>query len=241
MKNAIVCAALAAIAGTASAQNLLVNPSFENQGSGFLIFEAWGVFNNAFADPPFGSGLSPEVPPQDGAVSLKTFGQFIPGAQSDTGAFQVVTGLNAGSEYTLSGWTYTPSADAIQQQVDDGDPLTFDEGHLPLLIIDFKDAGGNTLSSLVIPAHDFSSNPQDQWTQYSDSAIAPAGTTQAQVTPLLIQFGEVSGALFWDNISLTEGSAPPQPCNAADIAAPFGQLTFADISAFLNLFAGGCP
>lgn len=240
MRNAIMCAALAAVAGTASAQNLLVNPSFENQGTGFLTFEAWGTFNNAFADPPFGSGLAPEVPPRTGSVSMKTFGSFIPASQSDTGAFQLVD-VTAGQQYTLSGWTYTPSADPIQDQIDDGDPATFDEGHLPLLIIDFKDAGGNNIESLVIEAHDFSSNPQDQWTQYSGSAVAPVGSVEAQVTPLLIQFGEPTGSLFWDDLSLTEGSAPPQPCNAADIAAPFGQLTFADISAFLSLFAGGCP
>ncbi len=37
------------------------------------------------------------------------------------------------------------------------------------------------------------------------------------------------------------GPAPAGGCNAADFSAPFGQLTFADISAFLGAFSGQDP
>ena len=37
------------------------------------------------------------------------------------------------------------------------------------------------------------------------------------------------------------GGGGDQPCNGADLAAPFGVLDLADIQAFIVEFTGGCP
>ncbi len=34
---------------------------------------------------------------------------------------------------------------------------------------------------------------------------------------------------------------PPRPCNAADLAAPFGILNFFDLTTYLNILQQGCP
>ncbi|GAB4385753.1 MAG: hypothetical protein Kow0022_12830 [Phycisphaerales bacterium] len=222
-------AAAVAAAAPAQAQNLLLNPSFETPGPGFVLFQSWGQFNNVFADE------NVEVTAQDGMRSAKMFGQFIPGGQSDNGVFQIIN-VTPGTTYELSCWTYSPSGDAIQPFVTDPAPY----GHVPLLIIDFKDAGGNNLASAQTDAFVPGVDPNDQWVFKSFNATAPAGAVQAQVTCLLIQFDLAPGALFWDNISVTEDNTPG-PCSVADLAEPYGVLDFFDVQAFLQAFSAGCP
>ena len=228
---ALSAAALALGAATpALAQNVLLNPSFETPGPGFVIFESWGQFNNVFADDNI------EVIAQEGVRSAKMFGQFIPGGQSDNGVYQVIN-VTEGMDYTLSCYTYTPSGDAIQPFVTV--PAAY--GHLPLLIIDFKDAGGANIGSAQGDAFVPGVDPMDAWVFKSFTATAPAGAVQAQVTCLLIQFDLAPGALFWDNISVTEEDAPPGPCSVADLVEPYGVLDFFDVQAFLQAFSAGCP
>ncbi|MCL4221155.1 MAG: hypothetical protein KJZ65_07280 [Phycisphaerales bacterium] len=226
---ALSSAAVALAAAPALAQEILLNPSFETPGPGFVLFQNWGQFNNVFADDNI------EVPAQNGSRSVKMFGQFIPGGQSDNGVYQMVN-VTAGTDYVLSCHTYTPSGDAIQPFVTV--PAAY--GHLPLLIIDFKNSGGTTISSAQTNAFEPGIDPTDTWVFKSMTATAPAGAVQAQVTLLLIQFDLAPGALFWDNVSMTEDDTPPGPCNAADLAEPYGVLNFFDVQAFLQLFSAGC-
>ncbi len=47
-----------------------------------------------------------------------------------------------------------------------------------------------------------------------------------------------------ENLIATSGSCldpAPQPCNAADLAEPFGVLDLQDIGAFISAFTAGCP
>ncbi|RMH12469.1 MAG: hypothetical protein D6695_06595 [Planctomycetota bacterium] len=223
---ALTAAALTC-ASPALAQNLLLNNSFEIPGPGFVLFEDWGHFNNTFADDNI------EVTAQDGVRSVKTFGQFIPGGQSDNGVYQIVP-ATGGTEYTLSCWTLSLSTDPLEPFV----TVPSNYGHLPLLIMDFKDANGVVLDSAVGDAFIPGVDPLDTWIQRSVTGVAPAGTVEMQVTLLLIQFDEAPGSLFWDNAELTEGSGGG-PC-AADMNND-GILDFFDVLTFLQAFSDGCP
>jgi hypothetical protein len=227
-------AALATIATGAHAQNLLSNPSLEIDGPGFVVFEDWVQFNNVFADE------SVEVAAQDGLQSAKMFGQFIPEGQSDNGIQQTVA-IVPGATYTLTGYTFVPSADAIQSLDPMGSTGGGAFGHLALGIVDFLNSSGVVVSSAEVEVHQGGVTATDQWVEFSLTADAPANATDARVTLLLIQWDLASGAIFWDNISLEEGEAAPQPCNAADLAEPYGVLDFSDVLAFLGLFGSGCP
>lgn len=219
----------AGLCPAALGQNLLTNGSFEAVGSGFEEFAGWGVFNSAFADGP--ADVSNEVVAQDGVRSVKMFsGFFGTGIQSDSGVFQVVP-VVAGASYTLSAYTQVLSIDPLA-------PLDFsnfpaeDAGHLPLLIVDFKDAGGANLASAEVPAFVTGTDPYDQWVFKSVTAAAPAGAVSAQITPLLITFGNNAGSLFWDNIVFETAAAG---CNAADCDEN-GSLTLDDIDCFVTSF-----
>ena len=226
--------ALAALATGAQAQNLLTNASFEIDGPGFVGFEDWLQFNNVFEDE------SVEVLAQDGLQSAKMFGTFIPEGQSDNG-LQQIAAIVPGGSYTLTGYTYVPSGDAIQPLDPTGSPGGGAFGHLALGIVDFLDSGGVVVGSAEVQVHESGVTALDQWVQFSLTADAPANATDARVTLLLIQWDLATGSIFWDNVSLEEGEAEPQPCNAADLAEPFGVLDFSDVIAFLGLFGSGCP
>ncbi len=231
---ALGCAA--AMTCGANAQNLLSNPSLEIDGPGFVVFEDWLQFNNVFEDE------SIEVLAQDGLQSAKMFGQFTPEGQSDNGLQQVVPVIG-GDTYTLTGWTYVPSGDAIQPLDPMGSPGGGAFGHLALGIIDFLDSGGGVIAgqSVEVQVHESGVTATDNWVQFSVTGTAPANAMDAQVTLLLIQWDLAPGAIFWDNLSLEAGMGEPQPCSPADLAEPFGVLDFSDVLAFLGFFGAGCP
>ena len=228
MQQGIVAVGAAlAISSVASGQNLLLNGSLETPGPGFVIFEDWGFFNNVFADD------NVEVLAQDGVRSAKMFGTFLPEGQSDNGIFQILP-MAEGTQLELSAWTFVPSGDALQPLDPTGSPGGNAYGHLALLIIDFRDATGAEVGDAEIQVFESGVSPLDQWNQFSLMATAPAGTVEAQVTPLLIQWDLPTGAIFWDNISLTV--VEDMGCNDADLAEPFGTLDFTDVVAFLTAF-----
>lgn len=222
----ITTAALGFAAMNANAQNLLSNGSFETPGPGFVVFEDWIQFNNVFAD------ISDEQTPQDGMTSGKMFG-FGNGLQNDHGMFQVVEGLTAGEEYTLSGYVLNPSNDQLGPEV------------IILAQLNFLDAGGVPLETVETQVINVNTSPLDTWVLGEVSGIAPAGTTSASVYLLHIQLGakagfpdQLGGASFWDNFSLTEGGGTG--CNnPADLNGD-GMLNFLDVSRFLQLFGEGC-
>ncbi len=232
-RGLLFAGALAA-ATPAMAQNLVANGSFEVDGPGFTLFESWGQFNNVFEDE------SVEVVAQDGLQSAKMFGQFAPEAQSEAGLFQELS-VSPGVKYDLKVYTHVLSSDPIQAQDDTGSPGGNTFGHLALAILDFKNSSGGIIQSNEVQVHDSNTSSLDQWNEYNLSATAPAGAETVQLTLLLLQWDLATGAIFWDNVSLTVGDAEPQPCNPADLAEPFGVLDFSDVIAFLSAFGSGCP
>lgn len=229
----------------AMGQNLLLNPSFEDNGPGFEPFDVWMAFTNGVADD------NTDIAAVDGTRSLKTFsGFFGPGIQSDSGAFQVVTGITPGNEYTLSGFVHVPSFDPLA-------PVDFDDldgngsfGHIVVLTVEFFASGDATAfpavpplgAAAIDPAYAIGTDPLDTWLPVTTSGIAPANATEAKVTCVLVSFGDDTGAAFFDDISLTDDGPPNQGgmgCNAADIDQD-GDNDPDDIALFVELFIIGC-
>ena len=203
---ALLAAGACALAATVSGQNLLGNGSFETPGSGFLIAEDWGNFNNAFREET-GSLLFPPIAgfaAQDGDWAIKTFGQFAGGgAQTEAGMFQSVN-VTPDAEYTASVWTFNASGDPISELIPGDGETTFNSGHLPLLIIDFRDAGGTIVGSAQVDAYDFANFQEDSWNRVQVTATAPSDAVSAQITLLHLQFGVAPGSLVWDSAEFVQ-------------------------------------
>jgi hypothetical protein len=225
MKSAsLFTAALAAATAMGGTPNLLSNPSFETPGNPFLeeIFESWEGFGNVFPDPD-DMGNS-EVTAFDGLVSAKMFGGFT-GAQSDQGLFQILSIPDAaGKTYRASVSVLSPSADPINSS-----------GHLPLLLMQFRDAAGEQISQPEVTVFDATNDNTDEWVTRSVEGIAPAGTEEINVFCLFIQFGDDPGSLFWDAVSLEEVPEGPD-CTGLDDPNKVVEDSTAPYEGFMNVF-----
>lgn len=105
---AIAALLVAGIASTASAQNMLANPGFEE---GYV---AWTPFNNCYIET---TGGDPCINPYEGAWDLKFFGNFW-GGFNVSGAFQNFPAV-AGDEWTMSCKSYVCPTDPM---LGDGPP-----------------------------------------------------------------------------------------------------------------------
>lgn len=221
----LITAAVATITCSASAQNLLMNGSFETPGPGFVEFAGWQNFGNIF------TADMGEVVAQDGSVSAKMFGASS-GAQSDQVLTQNVP-ATAGELYTLTTYCQNLSSDALGDE------------NIILSQLVFRNAAGDALEAVELDAIDPMTDPMNVWVMKQLTAIAPAGTTNVDVFLLHIQLGadqgfptQGGGASFWDNVSLVGGDAPCT--NPADLNGD-GELDFFDVSLFLTEFNNGCP
>ncbi|MCC5822502.1 MAG: carbohydrate binding domain-containing protein [Phycisphaerales bacterium] len=225
MQNKLIGAAMIAAMATgalAGGTNLVTNGSFETPGPGFLLFQGWQNFGGGvFAD------ASVEVPAQDGTTSVKMFGEFT-GVQNDQVLIQTVPGISAGETYTLSAYAWHNDFDAVQP------------GNLVLLQMVFQNDSGGAIEAIEQVAIAPNSTPTNQWNLVELSGIAPPNTSQILVALLHLQLdGEATGATFWDNVKLIEGSTGGGCDNPADFNGD-GVLNFFDIQAFLNAFQQGC-
>lgn len=223
MMTKILSAALVAAAATgalAGSPNLATNGSFETPGPGFVLFQGWENYGNVFNDGAVDVGA------QDGSVAVKMFGGFPgPGIQSDQVLLQTVTGINAGTTYTLSAQLQQNSADLLGA------------GNLILLQMVFQNSSGANIEVLDQPVL-AAGSALDTWIQYDITGIAPPNTDRILIALLHLQLdGESAGASFWDNIVLTEDAAG---CgNPADFNGD-GVLNFFDISSFISAYQQGC-
>lgn len=220
--GAVTVLGMQAVAGT----NLLSNPSFETQGPGVIPFAGWT--HQFFGNVEYSDA---EITALDGDAVCKTYGIFAgPGTQGDTGLIQRVP-VTEGQNYTASINTFVSSAD----------PLGPD--NLVLLLVQWQDSSGTNISEMGVTVADtFDGNtvPTDEWIEHTVSGAAPTGAAFGDFFLLFLQFENEPGSVFWDVASFVEGDAPPQPCNEADIAEPFGILDLNDITAFVEAFTAGC-
>jgi hypothetical protein len=173
---------------TTVSDNLLVEGSFENGIGG------WTLFNNASLDvgPPPSAACTPPRTcpagvggPQDGILTLKTFGPFS-GQSNASGAFQNVPAA-PGQQFEGSVWAYTPTSDSI-----------LGRQNFANITLSFVNAAGQVIGSVnfspgtnqkdtpIFDGRD-ANMPENEWVQYTVNAVAPAGTAFVRESLFFIQ------------------------------------------------------
>ncbi len=212
-----------------AAQNLLVNPGFEDQGGSY---DGWFTFGNGpQLSLPGGDNII-----RTGMAAAKIFGEFTdcPNPQFDVGGFGQAFIPTTGETYELSGWSFISSGDPIP-----GDSTC--DGNRLLAQIAFFDAatGGAVIASNEVVIGDFAT-AQDEWLPFTvQSAPAPAGALRVEALFLFLQPGCDTGAVFVDDTSfeaMTPTSDPNLLANPSfdtnlDGWNPFGNV-FHDQRAF---------
>ncbi|HKK70168.1 MAG TPA: hypothetical protein VKA86_03055 [Candidatus Krumholzibacteria bacterium] len=185
LRIAVVTLAILAVGSTASAQNLLTNPGFEDgsapaAGAG----PGWITFGNVFTEASF---------PLSGSQTCKMFGNFS-GGFDVTGIFQEFA-CSAGEEFQLSSNAYHSSDDPMIGVGPTDDNWVVQK-------IAFFDGSGNELtaaaSESIILDGTFA---VDTWHAAAPiTATAPAGAATVQALILYLQPASDGGAAFIDDV-----------------------------------------
>lgn len=159
--------------------NVLANPSFDTDLSG------WTVFGNAFYD---GRSFARRTP--TGAAKL--FGTYSPG--NDSGMYQKFD-TEPGKRWKLSLYALnTCVEDAIRGTNED----------VALARIVFRDTGGADVGGADVIIGD-NSTPLGTWTRFEVTATAPAGTDSVDAFILFTQGPLLEdGAIFVDDVAFAE-------------------------------------
>ncbi len=200
--------------------NRLANAGFEEDitGDGPPFVGSWESFS--LDGDQFTGGdiaFSSEALPRTGDRSLE-LAITIP--NSFAGAFQDVDNLIPGEEWTFWGWhTSLAEPGGIEIRIEWRDSVN-----------DTEISRTPNLTPIVT----------DRWELFRVDATVPAGADLARIVYAIQSFGaEPDQSVFVDDVSFTD--AYNGPCNAADIAEPFGQLGTLDICGFIRAFLGQEP
>lgn len=138
-----------------------------------------------------------------GSFSLKCFGSQ---SWDGEGAYQVISnGVSAGQTYVLSGYGLILSSDPLTN-TSPSSPQPFG-----LMQIGFRNNSGSLVGSSTGISL-FSANGLDVWISGVVTAVAPATATQISVYVMELGFGATSsGSIYWDDISLANLNAIPEP------------------------------
>jgi Carbohydrate binding domain/PEP-CTERM motif len=227
-----IAATIALSASTAQAQNLLVNPGFDN-AAGFTsnpilpagVNQGWATFgasqNNMFNSPV-------DAPLSDGYALLAVNN---PGNNwNPQGAYQVVSGITPGTTYTYSIWaitdtgsTWGPTPVDIQLSFGDGsvNPASTPPGAVATTAtpVDLSPNNGSFNFGTSV------ANNANGWVQYTVSATAPAGSVYGIVYAMFMDNAQITTEnMYFDNASLT--AVVPEPTILALLGAglTFGLL-----------------
>lgn len=185
-----------ALAGNASAVNLLSNPGFEApdaSGGDVYASDSWFGFNDVFTTTAAAN---------TGSQALKIFGPFFPGGGA--GAVQPIGAVAPGEIVNANAFAFTPAGDALT-------PSNF-----AVVKIEFLDAGSNIVGFNESVQINTGNLPVDTWTQFSASGVAPANTATAQVVLVHVQLDPVTGgSIFFDD---AYAEVVPEPTSLALIA-----------------------
>jgi len=151
-----------------------------------------------------------------GATYVYTGDPITPGAEETWG--NAIGGINADTNgnYIMIGNTSNTDPNLDNVMVMNGETILAREG-------DGVDLDGNGMADDDVELASFSVN---------DLAFNPDGDVIAFVTLRRTSDATALGDAF----VVIDVAAAPEPCNAADLAEPFGQLDFSDVTAFLVAF-----
>ena len=191
--------------------NLLVNPSFDVDLSG------WTTFDNVYYD-----GRNWARRTATGAAKL--YGPFTaPGAAS--GMYQTIA-ATPGTEYQFDLYSMSTCMES---------PLTGENDNFAVAKIVFLNDLDEEIGSSEVVIGD-SSMALGTWTMHSVSATAPEGTVTAAPYVLFVQPTSMGGAIWVDDASFYEviaTSSTPEPRNAElrqNVPNPFNPVTRIDFS-----------
>jgi len=203
LASALICGAFSS---SASAQNILTDPGFENQTAAPnpnpSNIAGWSTFNGAafLSTPAAHSGSWVMDAPAGGG------GFTVPGAYESFNA-------TPGQTFTLSGFVYTPST----LVTGDNDfailQLSWFTGAAPLA----SNIGGNGTAGVDIgdpagtPPAGTVALPEGTWEFASVTGTAPAGTNSMGAFLLGIN-ADTNGTFYFDDMTLTE-TAVPEPAS----------------------------
>lgn len=187
--NVLTAILTLSMAATAGAANLVVNAGFEDpvttDGPPFVGF--WEAFNGAAVSSSANSAVLPRTGVQSLALSiLNTDNSF-------AGAFQDVTGLTTGLEYTFSGWHAS-----LSSPLDLGAEVR----------IEWRNSGSNTE---VGRTPNLTPVPANLYSPFNLTAAVPIGADTARLVYAIQTFGPEpsnNGIVYVDDMSF---SVVPEP------------------------------
>lgn len=209
-----VAATLAIGTATTQAQNLVVDPNFAGPGTANPITVAgvdqgWALFNGASSASFSDMGASIYYPlgyPTVTTALLETAN--VGNNWNPAGAYEIVSGITPGQTYTFSIWGLTDTAnDAYASTAGLLIQLGFETSALGG-VSSVENPGGSVNIDAALPT------TQGVWTEYSVTATAPAGYTDAIMYNM---FQDNNGAtatenMYYDGASLV---AAPEPTTLA--------------------------
>jgi hypothetical protein len=219
----VLAAALALVASSAQAGNLLANPGFE-LNSGHNIPAGWTRFAPPTAQVFGNYYVEGNVPPQSGSLYFKEWGACYNGTNNAAGIYQDLSS-SPGSTYQASGWLFTKGNDALG-----ADCYVWIE-------VSFLGSSSNLLA--LYKSDNFTVNAgTDNWLQYQvnhpcdisspvsigdpffstyaitgtvSQLVAPVGTTTVRYRLVYVQAAIEGGSCFFDSAVLNQVSGPVPP------------------------------
>jgi hypothetical protein len=183
---------VATFALSASAQ-VIVDPNYSGPYTANPVTVA-GV-NQGWA--PFSSGLIATSPTYNGAPTSLGLALGAQDGWGTPGAYQIDSGVTPLQKYTVTAWVYQTGA------------ATTAGG---LLQLGFETAALGGASTVENPGNTVGitiNGPLDVWTQYSVSATAPAGYTDAVVYTMAQDYNNANPlAFYFDGVSIAQVPEP---------------------------------
>ncbi len=207
----------------AGADNLLVNPGFE-QDSGHVVPFGWTRFAPPTAQSFGNYWIEGNVPPHSGSFYFKEWGAAYNGTNNVAGIYQDLS-TAPGFTYDASGWFYTSSSDLLGVDCQLWLEVAFLGSSSNLLALYKSDNFSSTvgvnswLQYTVANACDISvplSVGDPYYTTYAVTGtvsrlVAPPGATKVRYRFAYLQSGSEGGSAFFDDAVLNQasGSVPP--------------------------------
>jgi hypothetical protein len=193
----VIAATFGVVAAYSLSAQVIVDPNYSGPYTANPITVA-GV-NAGWA--PFSAGLIAASPTYNGAPTSLGLALGAQDGWATPGAYQIISGIIPGNKYTVSAWVYQTAA------------ATTAGGLLQLGYLTSALGGPNTVENPGNNVGITINGVLGAWTQYSVSATAPAGYTDAVVYTMAQDYNNPAPlAFYFDGVSITQ---VPEPATIA--------------------------